>query len=109
LPPGSDVPPTIDVGGPLETIAVHRDVDLVEVREPDGSARWQTPGQVVQVDPNGDVVLMSVDGLAVAKRSGPDGSFLCTFPAAGSEIALDEQGFIVVASGNPNTVSKYSP
>jgi cysteine-rich repeat protein len=109
LPPGSDVPPTIDVGGPLETIAVHREVDLVEVREPDGSERWQTPGQVVQVDPNGDVVLMSADGLAVEKRSGADGSLVCTFPAAGFEIALDEWGFIVVASSNPSMVSKYTP
>jgi hypothetical protein len=108
-PPDVAVPATIDVGGPLETIAVHRSLDLVEVREPDGNLRWQTPGQVVQVDPNGDVVHMRVDGLAVEKRSGADGSLLCTFPAAGTEIAIDELGFIIVASDNPPTVSKFSP
>jgi hypothetical protein len=73
-PPGVAAPATIDVGGPLETIAVHRSLDLVEVREPDGNLRWQTPGQVVQV-----------------------------------EVAIDELGFIVVASNNPPMVSKYSP
>jgi hypothetical protein len=79
-PPGVAVPATIDVGGPLETVAVHRSLDLVEVREPDGDLRWQEPGQEVQVDPNGDVVLMA----RCCARSQPPGP-------------------------NPSTVSKFSP
>jgi hypothetical protein len=38
-----------------------------------------------------------------------DGALLCTIEVPARRVAIDEQGFIVIGSNNPYTISKYSP
>jgi hypothetical protein len=97
----------LEIGGPEETVAGRGTLELVGVYDSDGTPRWQTAGDVVAIDPSGDVFVINDDVLE--KHAGADGALICStvLSHSGSGLAIDEDGAPIVTGGG--WVTKYSP